>query len=554
RVVVYFMRAASNKVFDPMYSKGYAGNYTEIPATIASTSAIQSMEGLYWKKQTVTAAIENGATNLTITADPNIHTGGLVKILGVNYRIKSASGTTVALDSDIGVTGSVTAYFALGNVVDNAIKEKEPDAANKKTDAGYGCGYGSGSPAHDNDDGDLMVESAVTTGTQTIWEALINSKNIPDGPIDICYTVYDAAGNYATGSVTNAANSAFVSNNAPRIANVTVGTDYTGNDTIDEGESKKWFATSKASWENALKEITIQGEQDGDPCLTAKGKTIIRPEILGGNGALYYYYSYPKAANATEYASGYNTTVFMKGGESQGHTAADLARELQEASVSADITLQVGDLMKAYKGTGKYEFIIYDSTEGLVGVPDLTTTVTTPTTQYATITLYMDNQVKDTTEPTGEIQRFYWKDINDNSIYGSDSASDAKDLLGHIELEGELPASFVDGATDKEMDRDPKVSGKIVIRGEAFDAVRLDSLYITLPGFAGLTGLVDSGLTGSNSAKFYKVATFDPATGWKDSDDEATPVTVAANGWRFNVESNKFDAAGHHVTWKLELD
>ena len=553
RVVVYFMRAASNKVFDPMYSKGYAGNYTTIPATITSASAIQSMEGLYWKKQTVTASLENGATNLTVTADPNIHTGGLVKILGVNYRIKSASGTTVALDSDIGVTGSVTAYFALGNVVDNAIKEKEPDAADKKTDAGYGYGYGSGSPAHDNDDGDLMVESAVTTGTQTIWEALINSKNIPDGPIDICYTVYDAAGNYATGSVTNADDGAFVSNNAPRIANVTVGTDYNGNDTIDEGESKKWFATSKASWENALKEITIQGEQDGDPYLTAKGKTIIRPEILGGNGALYYYYSYPAAASSTNYVTGYNKTVFMKGGDSEGHTDADLARELQEASVSADITMQVGDLMKAWKGTGKYEFKIYDSTEGLVGVADLTTTVTTPTSQYATITLYMDNQVNDTTAPTGEIQRFYWKGINDNSIYGSESASDAKDLLGHIELEGELPAANFD-QTSGEYDKDPKVSGKIVIRGEAFDAVRLDSLYITLPGFTGLTGLVDSGLTGSNSAKFYKVATFDPASGWKDSDDETTPITVDANGWRFNVESSKFDASGHSVTWKLELD
>ena len=543
RVVVYFKRAASNKIFDPMYSKGYdmydsgGGNYT-----IATDSGVVQKEGLYWKQKTVT--VSGSAVTLS-EADASVHKGGLVKISGVNYRISSVSGTSVAIESETEYDSqSVTAYFALGNVIDNTIKESEGSGFARNTLSGYGYGYGRGTPAHDNDDGDLMIESVLATGSDYVWEACVNSKNIPDGPIDICYTVYDAAGNYATGSVTNSANSAFVSNNAPRLANVTIGTDYNGNDEIEAAESYTWFAQSKASWEEALAAITVQGETDGSAYITAKGKTTITPEILGGNGALYYSYSYPTSAQ--DYASGYNTTAFMA-----SDTGSDSSREDQKASNSQAITMQVGDLMQAYKGTGEYTFVIYDSTEETVGVPAATNS-NPPSSQHADITLYMDNQVNDTTAPIGKIQRFYWNGINDNSIYGSSSAQDPRDLLGHIELEGELPSKdFTD--TSGEMDKDPKVSGKIVIRGSAYDALRLDSLYVTLPGFTGLSGLVDSGLTGTDSAKFYTVATFDAASQkWSDSDDAT--ITLASNGWRFNVDSNVFSANGHYVTWSLELD
>ena len=565
RTVFYFKRV--DKIYDPMYPKRYKNAADAYVDNYSLTTGVTLMEGLYWKNIKVKASLENGATVLTLKDnDPNIHTGGLVKILGTNYRIsgKKEAETTVNLASDIGKTASgytIDAYFALGNVVDNTIQEDDAKNAETSKTKGYGYGYYA---SHPNDDLDLMIEGA----SKTNWWARINSKNIPDGPIDICYTVYDAAGNYSTGSVTGA----FVANNAPKIANVTVGTDWNGNDTIEEGkdynETLTWFATddAKTSWSDALDKITLHGGDKKAAAgsadytsayITAKGMTVIRPEIVGGNGALYYHYSYQTSANeTTNLKEGYNKTVFMA-----SDAGTESSREDQDTAKSADITMQVGDLMKAYKGTGKYEFIIYDSTEGLVGVPDLTTTVTTPTTQKATITLYIDNQVNDTTKPTGKIQRFYWKDINDNSIYGSKNASDAKDLLGHIELEGELPASFNEtaGATDKEMDTDPKVSGKIVIRGEAFDAVRLDSLYITLPGFDGLTGLTSSTYKGTGDATFYKVATFDPAhKKWIDSgdepDDASEDTAMTDNGWRFNVESSKFDADGHHVTWKLELD
>ncbi|MCR4925050.1 MAG: hypothetical protein K5917_02050, partial [Clostridiales bacterium] len=529
RVVFYFLRSNTNKVFDPMIKKGADGNFT-----LTNANGVSNMEGLYWKKQSVTVS---GASVTLSSSDANIHKGGIVKIAGVNYRISSVSGTNLTIDSEA-ENGTYDAYFALGNVVDNTVQEKAGSSFSRNWTDNYGYGYGSGSPAHDNDDGDLMIEKLVTTGTESVWEALINSKNIPDGPIEIHYTVYDKAGNYSTGSVTQKTDGspAFVSNNAPRIANVTVGTDYNGNDTIDSGESLTWFETSKTSWDDALKTITIQGATEGSSYITAKGKTVITPEIIGGNGALYYYWSYP--TSATEFASGYNTTVFMA-----SDTGTNGSREDQSAKKSASITLQVGDLNKALAGNGKYTFKIYDSTEGTVGVADLTATVTSPTSQHADITLWMDNQVKDGTAPTGKIHRFYWKDIKNNSIYGSSAAEDARKLKGHIELEGDLPTATFN-ATSGVMDLDPKVSGKIVIRGSAFDAVRLDSLYMKMPGFTSL-GFAD----------FKQVASYDLSSGaWKDSDNESTPITMDANGWRFNVTSNKFTSSGHYVSWELELD
>lgn len=564
RVVFYFKRditsgvdAGKSKIFDPMYSKGHEDSYT-------FTDKLVLKEGLYWKQKTVTVT---GSSIALGAKDPNIHIGGIVKFKGMIYTITGLSddGMTVTINSATEYSGKeLVAYFALGNVVDNKVQETESKSFkdNINWTAGYGNGYGkvdSSSPsAHDNDDGDRMIEKAVTTGSQTIWEAKIYSKNIPDGPIEICYTVYDVAGNYAKGSVTGVN----VSNNAPRIANITVSTDYNGNDAIDEGESLTWFADSKLSWDKALTSITLHGGDKEAKAtdsvytssyLTAKGKTVIKPEILGGNGALYYYYSYPSKDSSTTYVSGYNKTKPLMD--------SDAGREAQTASQSGDIIMQVGDLMKAWKGEGMYEFKIYDSTEETIGVPDATDGQA-PTSQHADITLWMDNQVNDTTAPVdSKITPFYWNSVKDNSIYDSSEAEDASYLKGHIELPIDLPGSFTNDATDKEMDRDPKVSGKIVIRGEAFDAVRLDSLYITLPGFTGLTGLVDSGLTGTGGAKFYKMATFDAANNkWIDSDDntnasgESAPITVAANGWRFNVESSKFDATGHYVTWALELD
>lgn len=575
RAVVYFLRRGSKKVFDPMYSKYHKIGDNDAYYTKTDATGVEYKEGLYWKKKTVTV---NGGVVTLGADDANIHEGGLAKIDGLNYRITSKTGTELAIDSATEYNGTegngkdISAYFALGNVVDNILIEDENEDYQRNFVPGYGYGYGSTKPAHANDDGDLMIEQVSTIGGVTNWEAWIYSKNIPDGPIDICYTVYDKAGNYAYGSVTNTADGAYVSNNAPRLANVTVSTDYNGNDKIDAGESLTWFPTSKASWEEAESAIVLHGGDKKaaatDPdytsaYITAKGMTWVAPEVIGGNGDLYYSWSYPKADGSGN-ANGYNTTAFM-----DGDTGTSGSREDQAAAKSGNIILQVGDLKKALKGNtdgkGKYEFKVYDSTEETVY--GSSSTFATASSQHADITLYMDNQVADGVAPTGQIARFYWNDINDNSIYGSSSASDPKDLRGHIELEGDLPAANF-AQSSGEYDKDPKVSGKIVIRGEAFDAIRLDSLYVTLPNFVdseghGLVGLVDSGKTGTSSAKFYTMATFDAAnSAWKyayktstgESSAAVDPVDFDANGWSFKVESSEFDADGHHVTWSLALD
>ena len=90
-------------------------------------------------------------------------------------------------------------------------------------------------------------------------------------------------------------------------------------------------------------------------------------------------------------------------------------------------------------------------------------------------------QMLDTEKPTAVINPFYWNSNSDNSLFNNSTAN------GHIELEGDLPEAFTDGNTDKEMDRDPKVSGKIVVRGTASDNIRLKELYVQFTDHSGIT-------------------------------------------------------------------
>jgi hypothetical protein len=108
------------------------------------------------------------------------------------------------------------------------------------------------------------------------------------------------------------------------------------------------------------------------------------------------------------------------------------------------------------------------------------------------------------------------------------------------------------------MDRDPKVSGKISIRGTAYDDVRLSSLYVHFGdgtnsrfGF----GTTETKLVGGRS--YSQVATYSSSTGWIGTDK------WTANGWKFTVidepenaldDSVYLDQRGHLVKWQLDID
>ncbi|HOU38808.1 MAG TPA: hypothetical protein PKW16_07905, partial [Treponemataceae bacterium] len=127
-------------------------------------------------------------------------------------------------------------------------------------------------------------------------------------------------------------------------------------------------------------------------------------------------------------------------------------------------------------------------------------------------------------------------------LYGNSRAN------GHIELEADLPALF-DQATGL-FDADPKVSGKISIRGTAYDDQRLTALwmYVGDTVAAGNFDFPPTATTKTFGGKtYYRMATYTPGSGWT-----ATVSDMTTNGWVFSADDEYLDQNGHLVSWQLD--
>lgn len=495
KFVVYFKRGS--KIYDPMVSKKIGG--AENPDNWADVSSLTpAADGLYWFDQELEERDPANLNVLTLKArNGNIHAGGLVKIGGAIYVIKSLSsdGLEVTLDSQIEVNYT-TAQFAYGLVVDNT---KQEIGSGSKTDEGYACGYpASISPT----DSDCMVEYAHIQGTACNLTAKINSKNIPDGKIDVYYTAYDKAGNYSAGSVEDA----YVSNNAPRLANVTVKSDFNYDEVYTgDYESQTLYEDRWTTWKDAEKEVFFGDfDADGNPVrawIAAKGDVVIVPEVMGGNGAIKWNCLYAGSSTASA-----DQTI-----------SADTPTAENEDRFVSDIVLPAASLKTATAGLGKYVVNILDSTEGGA--------------QKAVINLCMNNDVNDSVKPIGKTKRFYWKSLANNSVYTTKTggAESLDDLQGHIELGDQ-----------------PKVSGKVVFKGTAYDNAGIAKISLTIPGF---------GLSAETAATcdFTKPL----ATRWT----QTTLGDLATNGYHFALDADdsgnvkeRYNNAGHFVSWTLVLD
>lgn len=588
RVAFYFMRRDTTNsktyLYDPFIKKG------ETESKIQLASGIEYSEGLYWKKKT---GVTRSGNELTLSAgDNNIHAGGLVKYNGTIYRILSVVGSKVTVDVTGLLEGTDTdAYFAIGNVVDHQAKEihYDPD---------YSDIYAYGYKATTGDDGDKMMESVSEAGTDWTWSASIFSKNIPDGPIELHYVAFDAAGNYIKGvmgcvdrteydayttadvsdaslsvyayaavtgsAIYSSAKAAFVSNNAPRLTNLYAGTDLDGDDAVTESEMayKVYESSLTGGWEKAQTSVELVN-QKGDTkeaAFTAKGRTIIRPEIIGGNGALYYSYKITgKDKDDKAYTiTGQNNNVFM---------AAAAAREEQTAAATADITLHVGDFYSLAHDSGSFntdagildcdaanpalvEFTFWDSTELMEGIDK---------GQSALADVYMAVDVRGEKLPSIDIDPLYWNSLTDNSTYQAKDASSYAGLNGHIELPKDLETTsawtspFADASG--EMDKDPKLSGKIVLTGNVSDTKMISKVYMTIDGMT-LGGTPETFVDGSgNSQTAYLMATYTPKAGSTAAYWTPVSSTLADNGFTFAITDGGITKEkGHTATWTLVWD
>lgn len=551
----YFRRSytigstTTTKLYDVLKARDNAETdiSSGLPSDLTYSNPADGGDGLYWYHKTATrnpnaldvltisgASAAENATNAQKKA--TIRPNSLVKIGGALYLVTDVSGDSVTINGypDASFTD---VYVALAAIVDHTVSEAAPTGTNVEVLAdGY---Y----KEPQFDDGDRMIESVNKNGSDWRWNTNICSKNIPDGPVELVYTVFDNAGNYTVKSI-----SGTVDNNRPRIAGVTIKTDYNGDNQFDgDGEvidtwaetsyagkyytgtktvddvTKRVYDPDKISHEvHTKKELSStfsQGSEDG-PVAVLKGRTQIVPEIVGGNGAIHYSYDIGGTM------SGVNTTTPLIAEGSIDYTAH-----------SGTIDIQVGDLLKAgdtkdEKTARKFSFVLYDSTDGSYWNSSTNTYTNAKT---AAIDLWFAVRAADATVPAVTINPFYWKGLNDNSIYGSASAESYEDLEGHIELPSELPAANFNGTGILDL-KDPKVSGKIVLEGTVHDAKRLFDIKANI--------FSDTEVTLASIPE-------DSATGLLKSQ---TGTSFETAGYYFVIESQTLGEAGHDVSWKLYVD
>lgn len=529
RVAVYFTRdldyklhesesANTNDLFDSMiysandYNKDIASG--NMISQYKTSDELKFEDGLYWRK--ATGKVEDSVVTITDSI-PTVHKGRLVKVNGVIYTIVDTSGnSTITLSGEPGNSDNTEILIAVANIINSS---GEKNGSSTLVNEEYGNGYYSDSST---DDGDMMIETFTKQGTDWIWDAAINSRNLPDGPINVHIVVFDGAGNIATHEY-----SGTVRNNTPRIAGIIIGTDENGDNKVDENSefittmsnlySHGYDDTGKNKMTDVIfpSVISSGGATLVKSALTVKGKTVIKPELIGGNGTLRYTYS-----------------VFERSGDDwaqEPYYSSNTVKELGEGGTTdkilglSDIVLEISDFIGTTEDKDsnlikdaekqKFSFTIGDSTPGIEegGI-----------SQSAILNVVMDVELREKESATTYIKPFYWKDSNNNSLFENSK------LKGHIEL----PEDIVNNT--KITDKRPHVSGKIKLEGIARDNSLLKEIKVA---FGSKFGNLDA-------SQKTTIATYNSessGSGWTyGSALDAVTKEIPSSGWAAEVTQATF--------------
>ena len=551
KVLFYFYREGTDtielakRIYDPMFNNYDATSKakSEILTSTLSSEDITTSIPLYGITQTVNVGQDSKTLTLATESD-HIRAGGLAKINGIYYTISKVDGTTVTLKTSCGVTGSLSAFFPIAQVVDNTSAEK---VSKFTTDAITFTG--------NTDDGDGMPESLTGTGTTKTWEASIHGNWLPDGPVTLVVIAFDKSGNASATSI-----NASIQNNRPRLSKVFLGTNLDGstdndNATYSDNEFETYNILAAEGAYQEVYELTTYNYNkyaangtkinSTRSAFIAKNKLAVVPEFVGGNGEIKVIFN---NADTTTDADGKMTNEDVStGGAGPVYALAAKKGTLSGTEVSGDY-FEFGTELGDDADSHAVSFTFWDSTE-----------LTTPGTdsQYSFLRI-KDLKVAqtDSTAPNVVVNPFFWEGTGKgkNSLYEGSTSN------GHIELEDDWMATDAyDKTTSGEYDGDPKVSGKIVLRGTAYDDRAFAGLYFKVTNSSGIsvftaTGTTTEELSGTN---YYLGATYANSTWTSKSSDLAT------NGWAMTIDSadnaadetyNYFGQNGHKVHWELALD
>lgn len=481
-IAFYFERTGSDsgkRIYNPMFK--------DDNITLVSSKAENPKDGDVYKNEDglvamyVTDAERKSEDSITIpSANKNIRKGGLIKIAGSYSLITEVTGTTVKFSPSASIAFK-NAEIILAQVVDHKITESL-----------------SNNGVILNDDGDEMIESISQLGIGYTWSASVDSTNIPDGPINIHIVAIDNAGNISKGSIATK-----VENNRPRIAKVMLATDLNGNGKFDYDASAapitglesetvnnrtadgaefgefSFYSAMDAKTTNLKSEVELKS---GD--FNVIGGLAILPEFVGGNGDIYYVEKSSDSQTSTDYteiATGVVNAGLAKMASKSSLTGSmtKFANKDNPSGVTyEDLISEKGGIILKSVPKEYISFTFWDSTEE-----------TTPGTdsQWAHLMIPVTVLSSETEKPVPTITPFYWESKSENSVekdsYGN--------LLGHIELEGDLTSELMSAYGDTDSLKKPKVSGKIKIEGTVTDNVRISSINMGFDDLFDSTVLVN---------------------------------------------------------------
>lgn len=313
--------------------------------------------------------------------------------------------------------------------------------------------------AHDNDG--LIERIERGEDNEYTWAAIINSKNMSDGPVSLFIVSEDNAGNI----VKHKTIGTVIKNNGPKITKVTLGTDLDADGTIETAEKTSYVVNNSAT---------------GSGSFSLRDTSSITLEVEGGNGALFYQI---------------NDGVDIPQLPADGNIV--LSKEFINSVLSEDQLNTVN-------------ITVWDSTDGTKEGDD---------SLFHKITIPVNVDIVDGNEPKSVIDDFYWNSASDNSLYEKSISN------GNIELNlNELG------------DTDPKVSGKVVIKGSSYDDQRVEAIYLRIDG-----------MPMSSDKTFYgegyqRMTNFNVSTG------------LTSNAANFTIVGQNITQEGHEVHWEYDWD
>lgn len=590
-VVFYYMRNTGvtkasltngNVVLDPMI-KPTGTNYSAGKIAIGGTDGLETLTltqpkesgsgndeySLYAKKLSVA---KNAVTTSTVsgTFDAHIRVGGLITFDKVIFRKitkKEAGKITFEPElTSVPTADNVDVWFPIAQVIDST-KAAVNNSDNPFTFAGYSA-----------DETDGMPESFTGTTPKWDWSATIHSENLPDGPVSLVILVFDNAGN-VTGKTFNA----MVSNNAPRLARIHLGTDlnksdsYTDNEfesynilaSTGNSEGEELFNLTTAgfneyTWNSTSEKWTKATETSKRGSFKIKNKLAVIPEFVGGNGAINIVFNNADFGDYqidTGKKDEQDNSIYTVKDSHQTSTSlpakkGDYTGTFENKAVTAKPywefkTLGGDTVANGVVSTKRMSFTFWDSTDECTSGTD---------SQYAFLRV-MDFIVaqNDSTPPNVVVSKFDWKQAGSgtyidsetrNDVYKNNILYDDSKPLGHIELEDDWKETDayknLDSETNdtkkKEYDADPKVSGKIIIRGTAYDDSFLYNLSFTMTNFNLSNGTPQS----------CEIATYNKADSkWVPA---TAKITASPRYEVLSVEDEYFNQDGHKVKWEVAID